>query len=194
MLLRRATLEGIVAGEIDLAFRRWRRPTVKTGGRLRTAVGELDILAVEAIDDAAIDGLSARRAGYPDRDALLDELAARDGQIYRIALHYRGEDPRAALRNDAALDPSTVAALRDRLDRMDARAAGGPWASAVLRTIERSPGRAATDLARELGFERAAFKRNVRKLNELDLTESLEVGYRLSPRGRAFLAATDGER
>ena len=30
------------------------------------------------------------------------------------------------------------------------------------------------------------FKRNVRKLKELGLTESLEVGYRLSPRGEAY--------
>jgi hypothetical protein len=32
-----------------------------------------------------------------------------------------------------------------------------------------------------------AFKRNVRKLKELGLTESLDIGYRLSPRGRALL-------
>jgi hypothetical protein len=31
------------------------------------------------------------------------------------------------------------------------------------------------------------FKADVRKLKELGLTESLEVGYRLSPRGRAVL-------
>ena len=33
-----------------------------------------------------------------------------------------------------------------------------------------------------------SFKRDVRRLKELGLTESLEVGYRLSPRGRALLA------
>jgi hypothetical protein len=32
-----------------------------------------------------------------------------------------------------------------------------------------------------------SFKRDVRKLKELGLTESLEVGYRLSPRGAALL-------
>ncbi|HEU4546515.1 MAG TPA: hypothetical protein VFR88_09515, partial [Microlunatus sp.] len=45
------------------------------------------------------------------------------------------------------------------------------------------------DLAAELGRERDDWKRDVRKLKALGLTESLEVGYRLSPRGRAFLAA-----
>jgi hypothetical protein len=37
-----------------------------------------------------------------------------------------------------------------------------------------------------MGRETLPFKRDVRKLKELGLTESLEVGYRLSPRGRAY--------
>jgi hypothetical protein len=47
-------------------------------------------------------------------------------------------------------------------------------------------------LAEAAGQERLAFKTRVRRLKALGLTESLEVGYRLSPRGRAFLAA-DGD-
>ena len=39
----------------------------------------------------------------------------------------------------------------------------------------------------------AAFKRDVRKLKELGLTRSLEVGYELSPRGRAYLDGAVGE-
>jgi len=35
------------------------------------------------------------------------------------------------------------------------------------------------------------FKRRVRQLKELRLTERLEVGYRLSPRGRAAAAPGD---
>ena len=45
MLIRREFLEKIASGNVDLAFRRWRRPTVKSGGRLRTAIG---MLAIEA--------------------------------------------------------------------------------------------------------------------------------------------------
>ena len=37
-----------------------------------------------------------------------------------------------------------------------------------------------------MGSDRPSFKINVRKLKELGLTESLEVGYRLSPLGKAF--------
>ena len=36
-------------------------------------------------------------------------------------------------------------------------------------------------------MEKAVFKSRVRKLKALALTESLEVGYRLSPRGEAVL-------
>ena len=41
-------------------------------------------------------------------------------------------------------------------------------------------------VAQELGRETMTFKRDVRKLKELGLTESLDTGYRLSPRARAL--------
>jgi hypothetical protein len=44
----------------------------------------------------------------------------------------------------------------------------------------------AAELAAAVGRDRHRFKLDVRKLKELGLTESLEVGYRLSPRGRAL--------
>ena len=58
----------------------------------------------------------------------------------------------------------------------------------MLRLIGDRPGVRAGDLAAELGRERLAFKADVRKLKALGLTESLEIGYRLSPRGRAWLS------
>jgi hypothetical protein len=53
------------------------------------------------------------------------------------------------------------------------------------------PGVRAPDLAAGFGMETRPFKLRVRRLNELGLTESLRIGYRLSPRGEAVL--TDGE-
>jgi Mn-dependent DtxR family transcriptional regulator len=58
----------------------------------------------------------------------------------------------------------------------------------VLRLISERPAVRAPDLAASLGRETQPFKTDVRKLKEMGLTESLEVGYRLSPRGRAVLA------
>ena len=47
-------------------------------------------------------------------------------------------------------------------------------------------------LAASVGREKLPFKRDVRKLKELGLTESLRVGYRLSPRGKALLERLGG--
>ena len=55
--------------------------------------------------------------------------------------------------------------------------------------IAARPGVRAATLAQRLGRDVPPFKRDVRKLKELGLTESLEIGYRLSPRGVAVLAA-----
>ena len=84
-----------------------------------------------------------------------------------------------------ALTADEVAELERRLARLDA--SRGPWTAQVLRMIGDRPGVRAGDLAHELGRERLAFKADVRKLKALGLTESLEIGYRLSPRGRAYL-------
>jgi hypothetical protein len=57
----------------------------------------------------------------------------------------------------------------------------------VLEVIASRPATRAADLAAGFGRETQPFKTDVRKLKNLGLTESLEVGYRLSPRGAAYL-------
>ena len=68
-----------------------------------------------------------------------------------------------------------------KLERM------GGWTYEYLQAIADHPGKRAPDLAESFGRETAPFKRDVRKLKELGLTISLDVGYRLSPRGEAVL-------
>ena len=189
MLFRTAILDRIRTGEITLAFRRWRRPTVKAGGRLRTAIGEL---AVEEVGPCAVADISeadARAAGFADRAELLAELDERtEGDIYRIAVRFAGADPRIALRETGALSAAEIAALAARLERFD-KGVDGAWTRAVLDRIAANEGEAAAVIAQAIGAEKLRLKQNVRKLKELGLTESLETGYRLSPRGRALLAA-----
>ena len=168
MLLKRAVLDGIVAGKISLAFRRWTRSTVRGGGTLRTAIGVLAIDAVERIALSDISEGDARKSGAASRAALLSELNGREGQVYRIALRLAGADPRIALREKVLVGDEEFEALRRQL-------------------IDRHPGTSAAVLAGKLQREKLAFKTDVRKLKNLGLTESLEVGYRLSPRGRAAL-------
>jgi hypothetical protein len=152
-------------------------------------VGELAIDAVDPIEVDDVTERDARRAGYVDRAELLAELARHpDGTLYRIELHLAGPDPRVALREQADLGDDDWRGVAARLARLDRASRHGPWTETVLRLIADRPAVRAGDLAASLGREMAPFKIDVRKLKELGLTESLDVGYRLSPRGRAVLA------
>jgi hypothetical protein len=187
VLFRQRFWAGLADGSITLSFRRWKRPMVKVGGRQTTPAGVLAIDDVGEIEERDITDDDARRAGFAGRAELLAELAGREGQLYRIEFHRAGEDPRIALRERAELSDDDVADLARRLARLDGASTHGPWTDAVLRLIAARPGVRAGDLAEFLGRERLPFKADVRKLKALGLTESLEVGYRLSPRGAAFL-------
>jgi hypothetical protein len=191
MLLRRKELDAIEAGTIDLAFRRWERPRLRAGTKMRTAIGLVEVTAVERVEADAITEDDARRAGAPSRDALLERLDRRNAgkPVHRIGLRFAGADPRIALREHADLSADELKQIATRLDRLDA-ARDAPWTRATLTLIERAPAALAAELAGQAGREPPAFKRDVRKLKELGLTESLERGYRLSPRGEAVLRGT----
>ena len=150
-------------------------------------IGQLRIVEVRQIDEDDITDEDARRSGYASREVLLDELAGRDGTLYRIELGALGLDPRIALRERASLSDGELAGINAKLAKLDANAPGGPWTRRVLELIREKPAIRAGDLCKEVHMERLHFKAYVRKLKALGLTESLEVGYRLSPRGEAVL-------
>ena len=77
MLLKRTILDGIADGRISLVFRRWRRPTVKKGGTLNTAIGVLAIDDIALIDARAIADQDSIQAGYATLTALKAELSKR---------------------------------------------------------------------------------------------------------------------
>jgi hypothetical protein len=189
MMIRPAELAAIKAGTIDLAFRRWARPRVVVGTRMRTGVGLVEVTSVDQVSIASLRADDARRAGAPSLAALKQALAARSSDpAWRIGLAYAGPDPREALR-EAVPDGHEIAAINARLDRLDAASASGPWTRETLDLIDLNPTVRAPDLAARVGRETADFKKDVRKLKELGLTESLAIGYLLSPRGQAVVDA-----
>ena len=188
MLLRKDTLDAIARGEVDVAFRWWTKPTVRTGGTLQTPIGQLAIRSVERTRLGDVSVEDATRAGFASRAALFRAFPRKPGsRLYRVELSLAGPDPRIALRNSAELSDHDVADISKRLARMDA---AKPWTRETLELIAAKPATRAGDLAIALGRERLPFKADVRKLKALGLTESLEIGYRLSPRGMAYLART----
>jgi len=187
MLLTNKHLEGIASGKIKLAFRKWRKPTVKTGGRLRTRIGVLAIQAVEQISEKEISDRDAELAGFESKAVLLKELKTREGVLYRIRLSLAGPDERIVLRTRGEIADDEWHELRQKLNGLDARSIHGPWVVQFLSVVSMNPGVLAATLASSLGLERKWFKAQMRKLKELGLTESLEIGYRLSPRGATVL-------
>ena len=187
MLFKRDTLDRIETGAITLAFRKWRRPSVKQGGTLKTRVGLLGIDQVDIIEEGAITRSDAKKAGYENVEALMKDLVGRNGNLFRIRFKVVGEDPRIALRENANLSEDDWTEIVKRLDRFDRASRSGAWTHAVLHLIRDNEAVRAIDLAPQVGQERDKFKINVRKLKNLGLTESLETGYRLSPRGRTVL-------
>ena len=169
--------EKIRAGEQTLTFRRWKAPQAKVGGIYKLApMGGIKVTAVDVIEPVDIVDTDLARSGHHSRDELDDYLDHSNETLYRVEFHYVEPDAmpvRAALPKDEVLG---------KLAATDRRA-GNAWTASYLEVIRANPGRRAGDLADLLGWQKAPFKANVRKLKALGLTQSLEVGYRLTSLG-----------
>ena len=183
MLFRQDVLHGIAEGRVTLAFRRWRRAPPAQGSSLRSPVGVLRFERVTVVDEADITTEDVRRTGLSPEQ--LRASIAGEGTLLRIELRLAGDDPRIALR-ERLPERAELDAIVARLARIDT-AGSAPWTTRYLQLIADRPGIVSRVLARRVEAEVPPFKRRVRQLKELGLTESLEVGYRLSPRGRAVL-------
>lgn len=193
MLFKQRILEGIADGTVTLAFRRWQRAGVKTGSRLHTPIGLVEIRSIAPLDDESdISGSEARMAGFGSVEELLREMNAYsdspEGQVYRIEVLRIGDDPRIRLREQADLTELQFAELFRRLDRLDRASASGPWTASLLRLIRGRPGVRAAELAALIGWETEKLKLNTRKLKNLGLTISLGTGYTISPLGEAAIS------
>jgi len=193
LLFKKAFHAGLSSGAITLTYRRWQKPHVRAGGRYRChPIGVLEVDAIELVTVGSITEADAAAAGFTTRDALvaylgeLGEVTPRT-EVYRVALHHGGDGDRVELALEAELSADDVAAITQKLARLDQ---GGAWTGKTLAAIQKRPRIAASKLAAALGRETLPFKVDVRKLKKLGLTQSFEVGYEISPRGTAYLAAT----
>ena len=183
MLFSSDILQGIAEGRVTLAFRRWKRAPPADGSSLRTPVGVLCLDRVTVVDEGDITPEDVRRTGM-SLDTLRASIAG-EGTLLRIELRLAGDDPRIALR-ERVPEQAELEAVVARLARIDA-ARPEPWTTRYLQLVADQPGIVSRVLAPQVDADVLPFKRRIRQLKELGLTESLEVGYRLSPRGRAVL-------
>jgi hypothetical protein len=191
LLFQKRFLPGLVDGSITLTFRQWPTARVKPGGRYRVhPIGVVEVVNVRPTRVADLQDSDARAAGFADLDELLAYLepAAKgkfgpDTALFRIQLTYGGDGDWVAISRDDTLGPDDIAEIDAKLSRFDARKA---WTRETLALIEENPRTVASKLAARLGRETAPFKADVVKLKKLGLTQSYEIGYELSPRGKAY--------
>jgi hypothetical protein len=191
LLFKKAFWEGLQSGAITLTYRRWQKPHVKPRGRYRChPIGVLEVESIQLVPIRSITAQDAKRAGFESRETLvayLAELGPCDDatEVYRVALHHGGDGDRVELALEDTLSADDVATITAKLARMDRDEA---WTKKTLAIIGKHPRVAASKLAAKLGRETLPVKTDVRKLKKLGLTQSFEVGYEISPRGRAYLA------
>ncbi|HEY1711940.1 MAG TPA: ASCH domain-containing protein [Solirubrobacteraceae bacterium] len=84
--------DDVASGDITLSVRLWQRPRVKTGGRYRVGLGEIEVVSIELVPFSAITAEDVRRAGEPDRETLRSRAAhagpiEEDTLVYLIEFH-----------------------------------------------------------------------------------------------------------
>jgi hypothetical protein len=189
LLFRKPFHAGLVDGSIRLTFRTWDKPHVRAGGRYRChPIGVLEVDRIDRVRVADITEEDARLCGFATREELFAFMSTDREEVFRIELHHGGDGDRVEIALDDQLSKDDIKAIKEKLARM------GDWTRPTLRLIEKHPRVAASKLAAKVGRETEPFKIDVRKLKKLGLTQSFEVGYELSPRGRAFMAASRRSR
>lgn len=92
MLFSQELRGDVLAGDITVPFRLWKRPKVKAGGRYPVGPGPglIEVESVEMVLFADVSDADVRRAGEPDRETLR-RRAAHAGPVGDTTLLYRVE-------------------------------------------------------------------------------------------------------
>ena len=180
---------GILAGQITVSFRNWKRPHAAVGGvyRLRPS-GAVKVTGVRTVRLCDIEADDLRRSGFDSIAEVAGFLKLPESaKVTRVELELTDETP------DKPLPELNADEVVTRLQATDRRSAA-PWTADVLALIRAHPATRAGDLAPRMGSETPAFKANVRKLKRLGLTQSLETGYRLTDLGEKVATLKIGDK
>jgi hypothetical protein len=84
--------DDVIAGDITVSFRLWRRPKVRVGGRYPVGPAHIEVDSVELVPFASITADDVRRCGEQDRESLRRRAAhagpiGDDTLLYRVEFH-----------------------------------------------------------------------------------------------------------
>ena len=155
---------------------------------MNTALGQVEINDISEVSEESITEEDAKRAGFENKKDLFGSFyRTSKGRIYKLGVSYHSEDPRIKLREQTELSEEVFLELKRKLWRLDKYSKKGHWTKTVFITIRNNPNKHAVSIAETTGFEKEWLKINIRKLKNLGLTISHNVGYEISPFGNVFL-------
>ncbi len=193
MLFKTKFHEGIRKSSITLTFRAWKSARAKVGKQYRFgSEGGVEVDAVEEVEISAITDEDAHCSGFTSASelhTLLKKYSPEEftpkSTVFRVSFHY------VKISNEPIRVDLSLEEIATKLAKMDHLSKHGYGTKQILEIIAQSPRTAASKLAPMLGLETQAFKADVRRLKKLGLTVSFEVGYELTPLGKALMAGAD---
>ena len=84
--------DDVIAGDITVSFRLWRRPKVRVGGRYPVGPAVLEVDSVELVPFSSVTEADVIRAGEADLESLRQRAAhagpiSDDTLVYRVEFH-----------------------------------------------------------------------------------------------------------
>ena len=189
MLLKNKTIEGIQSGKTTLIFRRWKKAGVKKGGTQMTQKGVVGIDDIRVVTEDQITESDAKKAGFKSKDELLAQMYDRDEDIYKIKVHWVGEDPRKALRTNDKLTQKEIDEIIGKLEKFDRDSQRGQLDTTLPANDPRPAKHPRSDPRRTDRTHHTDIQTMGPQTKSSRPDRSLRPGYRLSPRGQKVLAA-----
>ncbi len=191
MMFKSRFHRGIKDGSITCTFRYWKRPQAVAGNFYKiNPIGHIKVTEVKEVSSRSITKKDAVASGFEDGKALREYLAnfaSKDRELYLVRFTYEGLRQDQLPDQSSVDDPEEFLKLKNKLAVRDKNSKVGPWTHKTLKLVGKNPGMSSEFLAKKLKRDRQELKRDMRKLKQLGLTISLEVGYKLSPRGSSYL-------
>ena len=188
MLFKQKHLEGIKAGTVTLAFRKWKSTQLKRGSLLKTDVGIVEITDIAIINEPHINEIDAQKAGFINLESLMKSIySAEIGKIYKIHVRFLKETQAKKIKEKISLSQSEIDSYKAKLLQMDKYARNGFWTKDILTSIKDNPKLSATQLSLKTGKTKEWLTQSIRKLKNIGLTVSLDPGYDLTPTGKLLM-------
>ncbi len=188
MLFKQKHLEGIKAGKVTLAFRRWKRTDLKKGSLIKTAVGTIEITDIATIKETHINDIDAKKAGFINLDSLLKSLhSEEEARIFKMHIRNYIELARPKATEKSSLSKGDINKLKAKLTQFDKYSRSGAWTNNILKTLHENPKATSTELSLKTGKTREWLQLNIRKLKNLGLTVNHDPGYELTKIGKMLM-------